>query len=58
MDLQGSVKLLDEAGAKLLEFGADPAMVDKFKGNMEGFVAAQQTFAKATKEVKEKMVHL
>ena len=47
---------LDEAASKLTEFGADPAMVDKFKGNMEGIAAAQQTFAQATGAAKDKMV--
>ena len=47
---------LDEAASKLTEFGADPAMVDKFKGNMEGIAASQQTFAQATGAAKDKMV--
>ncbi len=56
MDPTRISEALDEAGAKLAEFGADPAMIDKFKGNMEGIAAAQQTFAKATGAAKDKMV--
>ncbi len=56
MDPARISEALDEAGAKLAEFGADPAMIDKFKGNMEGIAAAQQTFAKATGAAKDKMV--